>query len=240
MRYFGGKQRISKPLSQFLNSQLKEGQPFVDLFCGSCNVITRIDSNRIRIANDKHKYLISMWKALQEGWIPPDSISEEEYLYLKHHKDECLYLSGFVGFGCAFAGDWFQGYAKSKDRNYCLNAKNSTMKKLNNLKNVEFYNKDYRDLNIPNGSFVYCDIPYKNTIQHTKSLLGEFNHDEFYQWVKDNCNKYDIYVSEYKENVPNDFKIVWEYKSKKDIRDKHGIQSDTIEVLIRYNKNIFN
>lgn len=240
MRYFGGKQRISKPLSQFLNSQLKDNQPFVDLFCGSCNVITKINSNRLRIANDKHKYLIAMWKELQNGWIPPDSISEEEYLYLKRNKDECLYLSGFVGFGCAFAGDWFQGYAKSKDRNYCLNAKNSTMRKLNNLKDVEFYNEDYRDLNIPKRSLVYCDIPYKNAIQHTKNLLGEFNHDEFYQWVKNNADKYDIYISEYKENVPEGFEIVWQYKSKKDIRDKHGIQSDTIEVLIRYNKNIFN
>ena len=32
MRYFGGKQRISKPLCNFLNSQLKDNQPFVDLF----------------------------------------------------------------------------------------------------------------------------------------------------------------------------------------------------------------
>ena len=31
MHYFGGKQRISKPLSKFLNSQLKENQTFVDL-----------------------------------------------------------------------------------------------------------------------------------------------------------------------------------------------------------------
>ena len=30
MRYFGGKQRISKPLSKFLNSQLKN-QTFIDL-----------------------------------------------------------------------------------------------------------------------------------------------------------------------------------------------------------------
>lgn len=31
MQYFGGKQRINKPLNKFLNSQLKENQTFVDL-----------------------------------------------------------------------------------------------------------------------------------------------------------------------------------------------------------------
>ena len=60
MRYFGGKQRISKPLSKFLNEQLKENQPFVDLFCGSCNVMINIEGDRLKIANDKHKYLIAM------------------------------------------------------------------------------------------------------------------------------------------------------------------------------------
>lgn len=64
MQYFGGKQRISKELTKFINSQLNEDQPFVDLFCGSCNVITKINDDRLRIANDKHKYLISMWEAL--------------------------------------------------------------------------------------------------------------------------------------------------------------------------------
>ena len=58
----------------------------------------------------------------------------------------------------------------------------------------------------------------------------------FYQWVRDNSDKYDIYISEYKQNVPNDFEIVWEYRSKKDIRNKDGKREDTIEVLIKYKK----
>ncbi len=88
MRYFGGKQRISKQLSQYLNLQLKDNQTFVDLFCGSCNVITKIDNNRLRIANDKHFYLIEMWKALQNGWIPPTDITRREYkeiLKIRNH-----------------------------------------------------------------------------------------------------------------------------------------------------------
>ena len=218
MQYFGGKQRISKQLSQYLNSQLKDSQPFVDLFCGSCNIISKIDKDRLRIANDKHKYLISMWKELQNGWQMPDNISEEEYKYIKDHKDENPALTGFVGFGLSYSGKWFGGYCRGgKDRNYCLNAKNSNNKILKNITDVKFYNLNYDEVPIPDGALVYCDIPYKNTTSYCKSEVGEFNHEEFYDWVRRNSDKYDIYVSEYKQNIPDDFIIVWEQNSKKDI-----------------------
>ncbi len=237
MQYFGGKQRISKSLSEYLNSQLKENQPFVDLFCGACNVVSKINSDRLRIANDKHKYLIAMWVELQQGWEMPNNISEEEYYYIKNHKDENIALTGFVGFGLSYSGKWFGGYCRgAKGRNYCLNAKNSNNKILKHIQDVKFYNMDYNEVGIPNGSLVYCDIPYRNTTQYCKSEVGTFNHDEFYQWVRNNSDKYDIYISEYKENVPSDFEIVWEYQSKKDIRDKNNQRQSTVEVLIRYIK----
>lgn len=234
IRYFGGKQKISKPLSEFLNNQLKENQTFVDLFCGSCNVITKIDDKRLRVANDRHKYLISMWKELQKGWQPPTNLTKEGYYEVKDNQDDKPYLTGFVGFGCSFAGKWFGGYASSDSRNYCENAYNSTMKKLKNLNNVQFYNLNYSDVDIPLGSLVYCDIPYKNTTQYNSKEVGKFDHDEFYKWVKNNSNKYEIYISEYKENIPDDFEVVWEYNSKKDIRNSNGIQEKTTEVLIKY------
>ena len=236
MRYFGGKVRVSNELSTFLNSQLKENQPFVDLFCGSCNIITKIDSNRLRIANDKHKYLIAMWKELQNGWTPPTNLSEEEYQYIKNNKEEKMYLSGFVGFGCSFAGKWFGGYCKSEDRNYCLNAKRSCEKKISFLKDVQFFNEDYSNVYIPTGSLVYCDIPYKNTTPYCKKEVGIFDHEKFYEWVRCNSDKYEIYISEYKENIPEDFEIIWEMESKKDIRDKENKRKETTEVLIKYIK----
>ena len=235
MRYFGGKQRISKPLSEYLNSQLKENQPFVDLFCGSCNIVSRIDDNRLRIANDKHKYLIDMWMGIKDGYKLPNELSEEEYKYIRNNKDEDPILTGFVGFGCSYSGKWFGGYCRDNTgRNYCLNAKKSTLKKIKKLQDVEFTNLNYTDVNIPKGSLVYCDIPYENTTPYCKSEVGEFNHDEFYEWVRTKSEIYDIYISGYKENVPKDFKIVWEHESKKDIRNKNGIQEKTIEVLMKY------
>ena len=234
MRYLGGKQRISKELSCFLNSQLKENQSFVDLFCGSCNIVSKIDNNRLRIANDKHYYLIEMWKALQNGWEMPNIVTEEDYKYIKEHKDENPPLAGFVGFGCSYAGRWFEGYARSGERNFCLNAKNSNLKILQKIQDVIFYNEDYKDVDIPIGSLVYCDIPYKNSKPYSSKEVGIFNHNEFYQWVRNNSDKYDIYISEYKHNIPEDFEIVWEKKSKKDLRNKNNEQESTIEILMRY------
>ena len=235
MHYFGGKQRISKELSAFLNNNLKDGQPFVDLFCGACNIVSKIDSNRLRIANDKHKYLIAMWKSLQQGREMPNSVSEEQYKYIRDHKDEDMALTGFVGFGLSYSGKWFGGYCRNKDnRNYCLNAKNSNNKILPYIIDVDFECCDYKDVDIPIGAMVYCDIPYKGSTQYDKKEVGDFNHDEFYEWVRVNSNKYDIYISEYKENVPDDFSIVWECNSKKDIRNSENERIGTVEVLIKY------
>jgi len=237
MQYFGGKQKISNELSQFLNNQLKDDQPFVDLFCGSCNVISKINADRIRIANDKHQYLISMWKDLQTGVALPQELTDVQYQYISKHLEDNPGLSGFVGFGCSFSGKWLGGYARSGERNYCLNAYNSTMKKFETLDTVQFYNLDYRDVFIPEGSLVYCDIPYKNTTQYSVKEVGEFNHDEFYQWVKDNSSKYDIYISEYLENKPAGFGIVWQKGSKQDIKNKTGKKAKTNEIVIQYENN---
>lgn len=239
MQYFGGKQRISKQLSSFLNNKLEKDQPFVDLFCGGCSIISKIDGDRVKIANDKHKYLISMWKELQKGWIPPDNLSKDEYIYIKENKDEQPFLTGFTGFGCSFAGKWFGGYAyNSEKRNYCLMSKNSCINKMNTLKNVIFLNLDYSEVNIPYGSMIYCDIPYQGTTQYCKNEVGIFNHEEFYQWVRENSNKYDIYISGYKNNIPIDFEIVWEIENRKAIRNAKNESIKTVEVLIKYKKQL--
>lgn len=235
MQYFGGKERISRGLSGFINERYLNGnnKPFVDLFCGSCNIVTKIDSDRMRIANDKHKYIIAMWKELQLGWQPPKNCTEAQYKYVRENIDVKPHVSGFIGFGCSFGGKWWGGFARgSESRNYCLNAYNSTMKKLVNLKDVQFNNLNYDEVDIPVGSVVYCDIPYENTTQYSSKEVGKFDHDKFYDWVRENKDKYTILISEYKHNVREGFEIVWEKESKQDIRNKENKQAKTVEILM--------
>ena len=65
------------------------------------------------ICNDNHLFLIEMLIGVQLGYELPDSISKEQYDYIRTHKDEDHVLTGFVGFGCSFGGKWFGGYARN-------------------------------------------------------------------------------------------------------------------------------
>lgn len=234
MQYFGGKVKIAKELSKELQSRLKEGQVFVDLFCGSCNVVSKIKAP-VRIANDLHKELIALHKAVQEGWIPPSSISELEYKEIKNSNEVPDYLKAFVGFGCSFAGRYFEGYARcSEVRNYATNARNTLLTKHKELKDVQFTNLQYHEVSVPDNSLIYCDIPYKSSTKKYK--YGWFQHEAFYLWAKEMKDKgHTVLVSEYLQNLPEGWVVEWKHQSKKDIRNKEGVQESTVEILMSPN-----
>ena len=229
MRYFGGKAKIAKQLAEFLQTRLNEKQSFVDLFCGSCNVVSKIKAP-VRIANDLHTELISLHKAVQDGWVPPDAITEVEYFTIRGTQD-IPHLKAFAGFGLSYSGKYFGGYARDdSERNYCLNAKNSLLRKHKDLQDVMFTQGYYSSLDIPSGSLIYCDIPYKDT---TKYSTGSFNHSEFYKYaVTKKEQGFDIVVSEYEHNLPEGWEIIWEHESTKSIRNKEGVQERTKEILM--------
>ena len=224
MRYFGGKTRTCKAIAEIIQYNLRDEQLFISPFVGGGWVESLIHGNKE--CYDKHKYLIAMYQELQKGWKPPKSLSKEEYDYIKKNPDEKPYLTGFVGFGCSFAGKWFGGYAKDNtNRNFCLNAYNSIMKKMNGFKNTKFECKDYKDLN-PHDSLIYCDPPYNGTTQYA---VGDFDSEEFWKIMRKWSENNIVLVSEY--NAPNDFKCVWEQQVKLDIRDSHNKKKNRIEKL---------
>ena len=234
MQYFGGKSRLAVDIASQINKLIAPRQTFVDMFCGSCNVISQVDNNRVRIANDKHPYLIAMFKALQEGWIPPDEISKDQYFHTKQNQETMPHLAGFVGFGCSYAGKWWGGYAYDnvEKKNYAAIAQRSLLRKIKLLGDVKFSSKDYTEMEIPDNSFIYCDIPYKNTTQYNKKILGVFDHYAFHIWVRSLIDKgHTVYISEYKYNLPHDAVMVWEKSSIKKIRDRNNIPTETTEVL---------
>ena len=225
MQYLGGKSKISKEISEVINEVFgreksdcegysggnrerereRELTTFVSLFCGSCAVESKINAKQ-KILNDKHEYLIEMWKALQNGYVLPTIITEDDYKYVKTHKDENRALTGIVGFGCSFGGKWFGGLARNKKGdNYCSRAERSVLKDLVGVKDAIFSCKDYRDVVIPDGSVVYCDPPYANTTGYT---TGTFNTEEFWEYMRTISKKNKVFISE--ENAPSDFICVWQ------------------------------
>jgi DNA adenine methylase len=225
MRYLGGKSRIAVPIVKFLESMRKPNQKYVEPFVGAAWIISLMSG--VREAYDKHPYLIAMWKALQDGWVPPKTLTKEQYYEIKEHGTD--QEKGFVGFGCSFAGKWFGGFATEPKRDYCLNAHNSVMKKLKTLQDVKFEAADYRNLYM-NDCLIYCDPPYQGTTGY--GLIGDFDTCEFWEIMRKWSINNTVVISEY--SAPDDFKCVWQQEVKTDMRNKHNQKEKRIEKLFRF------
>lgn len=211
MKFMGSKRRIRKFILPIILENRKRGQYYVEPFVGGGNSLERVKNPRI--AADKDHYLISIYKALQNNWTPPDFISEKFYNDIKKDKNNFPpELVGYVGYSMSFGGKFFGGYRRDKKGDYSLeNMKTQSRRSLNAilkqkelLKGAEFYCCDYRELHIPVNSIIYCDIPYANT---TKYRIG-FNHALFFNWCRLMYKQgHTIFVSEY--TAPEDFICVW-------------------------------
>ena len=229
MRYMGGKSRISKQIAEILNSAIDKNKPFVSLFCGSCAIESKVQAD-VKILNDKHPYLIAMWQALQNGWMPPDVVTKEEYYHVKANMDENPALTGFVGFGCSFGGKWFGGYVKDKrGDDYCGQAKRGLLKDLVGIQSATFTCLDYHDVEIPDGAVVYCDPPYANTTGYT---VGKFDTNEFWDYMRQLSKRYDVYISE--ESAPDDFECIWSKEKVRTLEKSDNVGRVKVEKLFKY------
>lgn len=228
MQYLGSKKRLSKDLLPILLKNRKKEQYYVEPFVGGANMMNKVSGKRI--GADSNEYLISLWKALQNGWIPPDKLSKEEYKLIKDNKEKYpMELVAFVGFLCSFGGKWFGGYSQNaKGDNYALRGKNVLLKDIETMKDVEFIHSSYLELDIPDNSIIYCDPPYANTTKYKDN----FNHEEFWEWCRKKTKEgHEVYISEY--SAPEDFECIFE-KEVKTILNKNDQNTKRVEKLFKY------
>lgn len=206
----------------------------VSLFCGALNVEAKVKGfNRI-ICNDNQEYLIALFKALQKGYDLPEYISEEQYHYIKEHKDEDKALTGFVGFACSFGGKWFGGYARDKAQvNYALRGKKSLASKMKTLMDAEFTCLDYRDVILPDDCVVYADPPYENT---TKYANTDFDTASFWDYMRQISQSHIVYISEL--NAPDDFVSIWEKEVRRILDVNKNNQFKSTEKLYVHKNNL--
>lgn len=208
MKYMGSKRRYAKHLLPIILKDRKSNQWYVEPFVGGCNMIDKVDGKRI--GNDSNYYLIEMWKALQNGWIPPGNVSNEEYIDIKNNIDNFPpELVSFVGFNCSFGSMWFKSYARNnRGANYAREGKNSLLKQRDKILGIKFVNKNYLDLKLKSKCIIYCDPPYKGVAKYK----DEFDHEEFWNWVRRMKEfGHSVFVSEY--NAPDDFKCIKEIEA---------------------------
>lgn len=77
------------------------------------------------------------------------------------------------------------------------------LERLEQLSHIKLCSLNYDEVTIPNGAIVYCDPPYKGTTQYRER---GFDHDKFWDWVRQKSKTNPVYVSEY--NAPEDFTVV--------------------------------
>jgi len=228
MRYMGGKFKIRKEISGILKMLRAPGQVYLEPFVGGAWVLQEMDG--ARIAADKNTALITMYKALQLGWVPPDTITESEYMSIKNGpRDPYDPLTAFCGFGCSFAGKWFGGYARGNSANYADTCRRGLLKQLNYIRDVDFKYSGY-DTHTPDGMFVYCDPPYAGTSAY--DAVGIFDSVKFWQKMREWSKNNTVIISEYK--APEDFICIAEFKSPMGLRDKNAKQDLRSEKLFMY------
>lgn len=230
MHYQGGKSRIAREIAEIL-SALAGGGSFVSLFCGSCAVEAKVKGFERMILNDKHKYLIALLRAVQNGYNPPDVITEADYAAVKANKDADPALTGFVGFGCSFGGKFFGGYARNaRGANYAAQSKRSLLEDMAKLKTAEFICGDYRKTPIPPRSVIYADPPYQGTAGYS---TGKFDNAAFWAYMRElaACG-HTVLISEMQ--APPDFTSVWEHPVLRSIACNKNNKLTATERLFTY------
>jgi len=191
-----------------------------------------------RIASDICPYLITCYKQLQQGWTPPETLSEERYQQLKelYRQGVCNGEIGFAAYFCSFGGKFWGGYARDPKSGYDFvqGARNTCLKFQPDLRNIKFCCSDYEDLlrTLPSGCLIYCDPPYIGTTGYK----SKFDHVRFWNIIREFSNRHDIFVSEYQ--APDDFECVWQIERKTCMNTTTGGKADRIEKLFKYKENV--
>jgi DNA adenine methylase len=236
----GSKNKISLHIKEIIDLNRLPNQAYYEPMCGGCNMMDKMNGKRY--ASDNNKYLIAMWKGLQEGLSYPKIITKEMHdnvkLDFKNKSNDYYsdFLIGWIGFVASFNGIFCNSYVgnTTADRDYTKESILNIENQINLLKGVEFTCIDYSLIDYGLNSVIYFDIPYRDTSEYK---VGSFDYERFYNYAEEKSNHgHKVFISEY--CMPEDrFTKVWT----KQINSNLSTQSQKkIESLfIPKNQNIF-
>jgi len=237
MKYMGSKNRIAKHILPIILKDRKENQYYVEPFVGGANTIVKVDGNRI--GADNNEYLIQLFKKLQDGWHPIKDVTKDLFFDVRNNKEKYeKHIVAYMEFLFTFGAVWGAGFVGNAQDRACVGRDRigegyrNAIKTQGEIDNIDFVFSCYQDLEIPNESIIYCDIPYENTAKYRGA--NSFNHNEFWEWARKMTKAgHKVFVSEY--NAPNDFICVWEKGINKQIpkKDKENYKK-AIERLFVY------
>ena len=204
MKYMGSKNRIAKHILPIMLKQ-RGNRTWVEPFVGGGNMIDKVQGKRI--GADINHYVIDALIAIRDNVtdLPKNNseFTEDDYKQLK--KTDDYKYKGYAGFSFSYGAKWMGGWSRNARKcDYVNESYKNAVNQSPLLQGVEFVNKSYVDLQIPENSLIYCDPPYEGTTKYK----DDFNHVVFWQWCRDMASKgHIIFISEY--NAPDDFECVW-------------------------------
>lgn len=232
----GSKRRIAKYILPKILKERSSDQIYCEPFVGGCNKMDKVTGPRIGC--DINEYLIEMWRAVSDGWMPRSGYTEEEYNYIRRNKDECKYLTGYIGFALTYGGKFFGGWSRGKLRDYTNEAYLNACRQFPKLRSVHFIHCSYDELEV-SDAIIYCDPPYAGVTTYKNDI----DHEHFWEWCRVQHylgNK--VFISEY--NAPDDFKCIFKINISSFVRGKKSdIREEKLfrykeKVLILFNKKI--
>lgn len=214
MRYSGSKNRLASILVPQIQAYLHSESIYYEPFVGSAAIASKIECKEKHLS-DICEPLINMFKALQNGWVPPGNLSEEEYKSIKSKMDFKDPLTAFAGFGCSFGGKWFGGFARNNVTfdiydisTLKVGITNHKVDISNLVNNVTFEHKSYDQITGVEGAVFYCDPPYQGTLGY--QFGKNFDHTHFWRWANQTAETNVVLVSEF-YCPDSSWECIWEH-----------------------------
>ena len=111
MMYLGGKSRLAKRIGAAILENTDQRGQYIEPMIGGGSVFFELAPHfQMSYGGDVQEDLILMYQALADGWVPPDTVTEEEWRELRDSPPSAM--RAFAGFGCSFGGRFFEGYAR--------------------------------------------------------------------------------------------------------------------------------
>lgn len=231
MKYLGSKAKLAKYIVPILQEIINKENVacYAEPFVGGANILDKIQ-HRVKIGYDIDEIPIILLDKIPKNpdllQYLPERLTKEHYYDVRDNrvKYQDWYYAAIMLFGSYNSrvyGGCYGAETKTKGdgfRNYYKEAINNFKNQLPLLKPTTFLCSDYRKMNLIEKSLIYCDPPYKNGVGYST----KFNHEEFWDWVREQSKKHIVVVSE--NEAPEDFKCIWELEVQSGLNNRKKVK----------------